>query len=164
MSASMGTSVNNPGSHLRGSIPLLLIRRSIDPDRVNSVFLTSLCDCLTSCPDGTHVERYRHLSRCDIVELYFANDDVIIRTILMINLMRRYVYLTSTTKILRNVSQRRMTRMSYRVAKRGIGATGREGKVVEYAGDAYSQYVVLGVGKIPTSGQEEEILSSRNHL
>jgi hypothetical protein len=57
-----------------------------------------------------------------------------------------------------------MTRMSYRVAKRGIGATGREGKVVEYAGDAYSQYVVLGVGKIPTSGQEEEILSSRNRL
>ena len=92
------------------------------------------------------------------------NDDYIIRTILMINLMRRYVYLTSTTKILRNVSQRRMTRMSYRVAKRGIGATGREGKVVEYAGDAYSQYVVLRVGKISTSGQEEEILSSRNRL
>ena len=33
--------------------------------------------CLTSCPDGTHVERYRHLSRCDIFKLYFANDDII---------------------------------------------------------------------------------------
>jgi hypothetical protein len=74
----------------------------------------------------------------------------------MINLMRRYVYLTSTTKILRNVSQRRMTRMSYRVAKRGIGATGREGKVVEYAGDAYSQYVVLRVGKISTVGKRRK--------
>jgi hypothetical protein len=126
----------------------------INPASANSVFLTS-SRLPYILPDGTHVE-ISTLSRCDIVELYFANDDYNSNYLddkfdEAVRILDRY-----NEDIEEYLTKQEDDKNEVQGGEKGIGVTLQEGKLSSEAGDAYSNTSYLGLGKSRPVGKRRK--------
>lgn len=149
---SMGTSVSTPTI----SEDLTVHSSLINPASANSVFLTS-SRLPYILPDGTHVE-ISTLSRCDIVELYFANDEYNLNY-LDDKFDEAVRILDQHNEDIEEYLTKEDDKHELQGGEKGIGATGRKGKLSSEVMDSYSNTSYLGLGKSRPVGKSRKYYS-----
>jgi len=151
---SMGTSVTTTPAAISEDPTAVVNPSLINPASANSVFLTS-SRLPYILPDGTHVE-ISTLSRCDIVELYFANDDY--NSNYLDDRFDEAVRILDQYKedIEKYLTKEDDKNDDIQCGEKGMGATLQEGKLTSGAGDAYSNTSYLGLGKSRPVGKSRK--------